>query len=218
MAGSKLAPAERLSDRVYARLRGEIGSGVIASGARLIEVDLAARLGVSRTPVREALIRLAREGTLEPGDRGYKLRAEDARTILDRLAARRLLDVAIARAAALAVAAGGDAAPLHRALAKAAEAHAAGSVRAFATAHYALRDAIRMLGGNRMLARCAELVDDSFRLARERIYRDADNRATTLAADQALVAAIAAGGADAAERETLTFIATVEHYYQTAAA
>lgn len=209
-------PAERLSDRVYARLRGEIGSGAIASGERLIEVDLATRLGVSRTPVREALIRLAREGTLEPSERGYRLRADDARAILDRLEARRLLDVAIARAAAMAVVAGGDPAPLQRTLARAADAHGNGSVRAFATAHYALRDAIRLLAGNAMLARCAELVDDSFRLARERIYRDVPNRETTLAADRLLVAAILAGDADAAEHETLAFIASVRRYYETA--
>ncbi len=91
-------------------------------------------------------------------------------------------------------------------------------MRAFATAHYALRDAIRLLGGNAMLARCAELVDDSFRLARERIYRDAPNRETTLAADRLLVAAIAAGDADAAERETLFFIARVKLYYEAAGA
>ncbi len=46
-------------------LRDEILSGAIASGARLGEVELASRLSVSRTPIREALSRLAAEGLVE---------------------------------------------------------------------------------------------------------------------------------------------------------
>lgn len=46
-------------------LREEILSGAIASGARLGEAELAGRLSVSRTPIREALSRLAAEGLVE---------------------------------------------------------------------------------------------------------------------------------------------------------
>jgi DNA-binding GntR family transcriptional regulator len=46
-------------------LREEILSGAIASGARLGEAELAGRLRVSRTPIREALTRLAAEGLVE---------------------------------------------------------------------------------------------------------------------------------------------------------
>lgn len=46
-------------------LRDEILSGAIASGARLGEAELASRLSVSRTPIREALSRLAAEGLVE---------------------------------------------------------------------------------------------------------------------------------------------------------
>jgi DNA-binding GntR family transcriptional regulator len=46
-------------------LRGEILSGAIASGTRLGEAELANRLSVSRTPIREALSRLAAEGLVE---------------------------------------------------------------------------------------------------------------------------------------------------------
>lgn len=47
---------------VYARLRDLIVHGRLAPGARLIELKLAARLGVSRTPLRAALQRLQQEG------------------------------------------------------------------------------------------------------------------------------------------------------------
>ena len=49
---------------VYERLRTLIIRGRLAPGARLVENDIAARLGVSRTPAREAIIRLYREGFL----------------------------------------------------------------------------------------------------------------------------------------------------------
>lgn len=207
-----IAPAERLSDKVYARLREEIDSGAIAAGQRLVEAEVAGRFGVSRTPVREALIRLAREGVLEPADRGFALRQEDREAMRERLDARRLLDVAIARRAAEAVAAGAGVGALEEGLRRAASAHAAGRARSFAAAHYALRDAVRTLAGNRLLTRCAELVDDAYRLGREQLYRVAANREITLAADRRLIDAIAHGDADGAEAETLAFIAVVERH------
>lgn len=50
------------ADEVYDRLRGDIVHGVLRPNQRLVELDLAETLGVSRTPVREALQRLTLEG------------------------------------------------------------------------------------------------------------------------------------------------------------
>ncbi len=52
-------------DQVYAAIRGRITSGSLERGARIHQEDLAEELGVSRTPVREALRRLAAEGLVE---------------------------------------------------------------------------------------------------------------------------------------------------------
>lgn len=52
----------RASDRAYADLRASIVDGDLAPGAVLGEVEQAARLGLSRTPVREALQRLVADG------------------------------------------------------------------------------------------------------------------------------------------------------------
>jgi DNA-binding GntR family transcriptional regulator len=64
-------PIERdtLHQRVASRLRELLIEGGIAAGSKLNERVLCARLGVSRTPLREAIRRLAAEGlvTLEPG-------------------------------------------------------------------------------------------------------------------------------------------------------
>jgi DNA-binding GntR family transcriptional regulator len=48
--------------QVYNQLRSLIVQGKLAPGSRIIETDIALRLGVSRTPVREALQRLQQEG------------------------------------------------------------------------------------------------------------------------------------------------------------
>lgn len=53
------------AERALARLRELILDGDLRPGTRLGEVELADRLGVSRTPVREALTRLAAEGLVE---------------------------------------------------------------------------------------------------------------------------------------------------------
>lgn len=54
-----------LSELVYRRLREEIRAGDLRSGQRLKEMELAARLRVSRTPIREAVRRLVSDGLVE---------------------------------------------------------------------------------------------------------------------------------------------------------
>src|SRR5436190_19710512 len=60
-------PAVRanLAEQVYARLKAEIHDFQLVAGDRFSEAELGARLGVSRTPVREALFRLRNEGFLD---------------------------------------------------------------------------------------------------------------------------------------------------------
>lgn len=56
----------RASDKAYTTLRSDIVDWRLPPGSVLAEVELSARLGVSRTPVREALARLTAEGLAEP--------------------------------------------------------------------------------------------------------------------------------------------------------
>ena len=57
--------ADSVVDLAYERIRAMIDSGEIPPGARLGQVELAEQLGISRTPVREALRRLTGEGLAE---------------------------------------------------------------------------------------------------------------------------------------------------------
>src|SRR6266566_328067 len=56
------APHGSRPEQVYSRLRDLIVQGLVAPGSRIVETEIATRLGVSRTPVREALQRLQQEG------------------------------------------------------------------------------------------------------------------------------------------------------------
>jgi DNA-binding GntR family transcriptional regulator len=58
-----------LRDDVYLRLRDAIVDGTFEPGEQLRDADLAAWIGVSRTPVREALLKLANSGLVvaQPG-------------------------------------------------------------------------------------------------------------------------------------------------------
>ncbi|MES2100502.1 MAG: GntR family transcriptional regulator [Pseudomonadota bacterium] len=60
-------PAARanLAEQVYATLKAEINDFQLVAGDRFSEAELGSRLGVSRTPVREALFRLRNEGFLD---------------------------------------------------------------------------------------------------------------------------------------------------------
>src|SRR5437764_13818457 len=60
--------------QVYSRLRRLIVAGDLSPGTRLIELDLAQRFGVSRTPLREAMLLLQREGFVVAGNGGQQAR------------------------------------------------------------------------------------------------------------------------------------------------
>jgi DNA-binding GntR family transcriptional regulator len=66
-AAPTLAPGARakLAEQVYAQLKAEIHDFQLVPGDRFSEMELGTRLGVSRTPVREALFRLRNEGFLD---------------------------------------------------------------------------------------------------------------------------------------------------------
>ena len=76
LAIPSLSRAETLSRQAYTALRTSIRSGAISANGFYSEVQLARALQISRTPVREALIELQREGLVEiVPQRGFRLRS-----------------------------------------------------------------------------------------------------------------------------------------------
>ena len=88
------------SDEVYAGLRRDILRGVIRPNDRLIETDIAERLGVSRTPVREALQRLAADGLIVSSRRAWSVYQHSLAEIRQLYEARAALEGYAARLAA----------------------------------------------------------------------------------------------------------------------
>lgn len=88
------------ANAAYERLRGAIVEGRYAAGSRLTEVELAESFGMSRTPVREALRRLAGDGLVRASDRGVIVDLMDADEAGHARAVRAALDVLVAELAA----------------------------------------------------------------------------------------------------------------------
>jgi len=86
------------NSRVVVRIREMILQGELAPGERVREVELATKLGVSRTPVRESLPILAQEGVLTQLDtRGFIVRAFTPQEIMDAIDVRGVLEGLAAR-------------------------------------------------------------------------------------------------------------------------
>lgn len=93
-------PRANLAQAVYDRIKADIFEFRLSPGSRFSENEVAQRVGVSRTPVREALYRLAREGFLDVQSKsGWTVRAldfdrldqiYDVRVILEEAAVKRL--------------------------------------------------------------------------------------------------------------------------------
>jgi len=88
-----------LSAQAYDALRARLRSGEVVPGDRLVDLDIAAELGMSRMPVREALLQLVAEGVLVSTARGYRIPTLSRADVHEVFELRRLLEP---RAAALA--------------------------------------------------------------------------------------------------------------------
>jgi DNA-binding GntR family transcriptional regulator len=91
----------RASDRAYATLREEILDGELEPGSLLAEVEQSSRLGVSRTPLREALARLGADGLVRAhSGRGVVVSDVSVEHITQLFEVRQALEVQAARLAA----------------------------------------------------------------------------------------------------------------------
>ena len=99
--GTDLIQPNSVVDLAYERIRGLVLSGALAPGTKLGQVELAERFGISRTPVREALRRLAGEGLVEGHpNHGFHVVDLGLDAVLRRLEVRAILEPGIARLAA----------------------------------------------------------------------------------------------------------------------
>lgn len=192
----------RAGDRAYTTLLEEIQRGELAPGAVVGEVEQAARLGVSRTPMREAIRRLVSDGLiLQQSPRVMVVSGFDADDIRDLFEARRALEETAARIAAER----GDRAAFAELSDAFSEAHPERGELA-ADAYYELIGrfdaAVDAAVDNVYLVQALRNVRTHLSRAR-RLARDNQERLVASVSEHALIAgAIAAGDADLAAHAT----------------
>jgi DNA-binding GntR family transcriptional regulator len=207
--GPAAARAYRILERMIVTL--DLAPGSIATEGALIE-----RVGLGRTPVREAIQRLAWEGLLEVRPRAglaiAPLNAADWLRVLD---ARRGVEEVLARSAARYVTR--EAADLFHAAALAMQkAVISGNVIAFLEADKALDEAIAATADNPFAARVAAPLQTHSRRFWFR-YQSDTGLAASAERHVGLIRAILNGDADGASNEAGQLIALLRVYAQTAA-
>ncbi len=178
-----IKPLERpagLADRVYNELRDSIGSHQIRPGERLQEVSLAAQLGVSRTPVREALARLESEGMIVVDGRGFVVPELTDADIEEIYQLRFLLEPAAIALAVGEVTSPTDLASMSAAVDDAVAAEKAGDFRAFLEANSRFHHAWRALVPNRRMSRLLDQYVGHVRFLRVLTLGDAGARKAAL--------------------------------------
>ena len=194
----QIARPPLVREAAYEKLKRALTEGHLAPGARLSEPELAELLGVSRTPVREALMRLAQEGLVEllPG-RGARVRALTPEEVREVYEVRGALEAEAARLAATRHAPA-DLAALAAAQAEL-EALPPGAQSAQTAADARFHAALVAAAKNRELERLFHQLDAKLALAR-RFSADENQSPKTLAEHRAILKALKARDPEAAAR------------------
>ncbi len=155
---------ENITDQVYRALRQRIAEGEIAEGERMIENALAEEFNVSKTPVREALARLASERLVEriPG-RGVIARAMSYEEVADYLEVREVLEELAAEKAATRVTES-DIAKLESIIGESEAAGAAGDLNYYSELDSDFHTTIICMGDNIALKEIMPLLHDKIRV------------------------------------------------------
>ncbi|HEY8613524.1 MAG TPA: GntR family transcriptional regulator [Roseomonas sp.] len=196
-----LPPQAPLSERARDALERLILSGEIAPGTRLNEVALAARLGLSRGPLREALRGLERDGlvTAGPTGQGMSVRRLEPEEMAELYDMRALLQGFILARLAERVAAGTlPQATLDGLAAQVAAMEAdadAGDAAGYYARNLAFHEALHEAAGHRRAAGLYGSLLKESHLARQRSLSRPDRMRESNAEHAAMLAAVASGDA-----------------------
>ena len=180
----------------YALVLEAIERGDFKPGDRLVESELAERLGVSRTPVREALQRLETQGMLARDGRSLMVASLDHNQLAELYAVRTELEGLAARLAARH--ATDEEIRVLRLMAEEDRALTGGDPRALSRANKRFHKQIHLASHNRFLVQQLDLVHRSMALMANTSFAAEGRDEVALAEHEAIVAAIAARDGDAA--------------------
>lgn len=192
----RLDPSLPLGEAVYAELRAALRDGRLMPGDRLREEEIARRLTVSRTPVREAFSRLLTKRFVEPaGGRGLIVRTLETGEVMELYMMREILEGAAARLAAR------HASDFEVETLRGLEAafEAADGEAALARCNRDLHAAIVQVARNRYLDSSLEELNDALPLLGRTTFSVEGRPQAAFLEHRAVVDAIAARDADSAE-------------------
>lgn len=171
--------SESLRAQVYARLRSGLRHGGVGQQGLATERDLAAELGVSRTPIREALALLVHDGLIVPTTKGFTLPGVTDEDISEIYELRRLLEPYALRTVVdhLSLA---DLKAMRKALEQQVEAHSTGGALAFASANQAFRAAWTSRIANSRIQELIHHYDDHIVALRELTLANSDTQQIVL--------------------------------------
>lgn len=200
------------SEFVYRSLKEQIISGELAPDVRLIELAIAAEFSVSRTPVREALKRLAVENlVLADRARGMVVHAPDAREIEDVFIVREALDGLAARLAAHRITPS-ELGRLRVVVDSMEDAIATGRREQVVVANTHFHDVIYAAAGNEMLERLGRDLREFVRRFTTLPFASPDRVDHVLVEHRAIVAALEAHDPKAAELASRNHLAAAREY------
>jgi DNA-binding GntR family transcriptional regulator len=208
--------AELSTEVVHDRLRRAILRGELDPMAPISQVRLAATLGVSRTPLREALRMLQREGLVSSEPNRRVRVAELSMTDLEQLYASRVLVEALAVRLTVPRYTPADLAELRASLAEMRRLSEERDIDAWEAAHRRYHELLRVHAGERIQRLARELSDHSERY--RRVHMAEAQAWSTAAREHAAIVDACAEGAGAASvqlarhlaRTALTLIASVD--------
>jgi DNA-binding GntR family transcriptional regulator len=202
-----------LTEQAADAIRARIVSGDFQLGEALSEITLAAELGVSKTPVREAFLQLKNEGLVEiQPQRGTFVFQMTSEQILQLSAFRELLEVEALRIAmANNAAAIGDV--LHRTVASMTDAVAAGDSRLYRQIDNDFHHDIIVACGNPFIESAYSSIAFRVQALRNRLSLQPEQNNRSLDEHRRLAGIVKAGDADGAARMLLDHIrATLREY------
>lgn len=184
-------------DIVYATIRDAIRGGFVSSGTHLTELDLAAALHISRTPIREALQRLASEYLLEKSPRrGFVVPTLQLNDIVEIFEIREAL-LGLAAHCAAQRASSTEITLMAEAISRMEQAKAAQDSGGLSQASAQFHRAIEQAAKNRRLQKLIRLNSGAMPLYE---FADPDRFVPAINEHRAIYDAIAAHDADRAER------------------
>lgn len=199
-------------EKAYEYVRGRIIDFSLRPGESLAEGAIAASLGISRTPVREAMRRLEREGLLfHTPNRGWRVRTLEASDIEEIFELKECLEAILVRQATRGMTAE-SATALRDLTEQMGDAAARGDRQAWLAADAAWHDRLYAVAGNARAKQVVSSINAQWRCMQAGLMAMQERMGQSAAEHQAIMVRVLAGDADGAARLLQEQIARTRQY------